>query len=316
MASGHIYYHYRMKNDTSKVVKLGSITEIHRMLGIPGPPHPLITLLDTREERINLSRLPVSYVTTLYKISFVSKLGGKFRYGQGYYDFDEGSMVFTAPNQIVGSTAIYKGNEGYSLIFHQDFLQGYPLAAKIKQYGFFSYASNEALHLSEQERTTVSSIFTIIEEELNSRIDDFSHEVVIAQIELLLSYAKRFYKRQFLTRQAASSDLLQQLEGLLNTYYSEEKPVNRGLPTVQYLADQLNYTPNYLSDMLRSLTGLNAQQHIHQKLIERSKELLSTTNLTISEVAFSLGFEHPQSFSRLFKTKTRLSPVQFRASFN
>ncbi|NOW96453.1 AraC family transcriptional regulator [Mucilaginibacter sp. SG564] len=305
-----------MKNDTSKVVKLGSITEIHRMLGIPGPPHPLITLLDTREERINLSRLPVSYVTTLYKISFVSKLGGKFRYGQGYYDFDEGSMVFTAPNQIVGSTAIYKGNEGYSLIFHQDFLQGYPLAAKIKQYGFFSYASNEALHLSEQERTTVSSIFTIIEEELNSRIDDFSHEVVIAQIELLLSYAKRFYKRQFLTRQAASSDLLQQLEGLLNTYYSEEKPVNRGLPTVQYLADQLNYTPNYLSDMLRSLTGLNAQQHIHQKLIERSKELLSTTNLTISEVAFSLGFEHPQSFSRLFKTKTRLSPVQFRASFN
>jgi AraC-like DNA-binding protein len=305
-----------MKNDASKVVKLGSITEIHRMLGIPGPAHPLITLLDAREERINLSRLPVSYVTTLYKISFVSKLGGKFRYGQGYYDFDEGSMVFTAPNQIVGSTAIYKGNEGYSLIFHQDFLQGYPLAAKIKQYGFFSYASNEALHLSGQERTTVSSIFTIIEEELNSRIDDFSHEVVIAQIELLLSYAKRFYKRQFLTRQAASSDLLQQLEGLLNTYYSEEKPVNRGLPTVQYLADQLNYTPNYLSDMLRSLTGLNAQQHIHQKLIERSKELLSTTNLTISEVAFQLGFEHPQSFSRLFKTKTRLSPVQFRASFN
>jgi AraC-like DNA-binding protein len=225
-------------------------------------------------------------------------------------------MVFTAPNQIVGSTAIYKGNEGYSLIFHQDFLQGYPLAAKIKQYGFFSYASNEALHLSEQEKRTVSSIFTIIEEELNSRIDDFSHEVLIAQIELLLSYAKRFYKRQFLTRQAASSDLLQQLEGLLNTYYSEEQPVNRGLPTVQYLADQLNYTPNYLSDMLRSLTGLNAQQHIHQKLIERSKELLSTTNLTISEVAFQLGFEHPQSFSRLFKTKTRLSPVQFRASFN
>jgi AraC family transcriptional activator of pobA len=299
-----------------KLVKLGSITEIHRMLGIPGPDHPLITLLDTREERINLSRLPVSYVTTLYKISFVSKLGGQFRYGQGYYDFDEGSMIFTAPNQVVGSTAIYKGNEGYSLIFHQDFLQGYPLAAKIKQYGFFSYASNEALHLSEQERKTVSSIFVIIQEELNSRIDDFSHEVVIAQIELLLSYAKRFYKRQFLTRQAANSDLLRQLEGILNTYYSEEQSINRGLPTVQYLADQLNYTPNYLSDMLRSLTGLNAQQHIHQKLIERSKELLSTTTLTISEVAFQLGFEHPQSFSRLFKTKTKLSPIQFRSSFN
>ena len=305
-----------MKNDTPKVVTLGSITEIHRMLGIPGPAHPLITLLDTREERINLSRLPVSYVTTLYKISFVSKLGGKFRYGQGYYDFDEGSMVFTAPNQIVGSTAIYKGNEGFSLIFHQDFLQGYPLAAKIKQYGFFSYASNEALHLSEQERTTVSAIFTIIQEELNSRIDDFSHEVVIAQIELLLSYAKRFYKRQFLTRQAATNDLLQEFEKLLNTYFKDGEPVNHGLPTVQRLAEQLNYTPNYLSDMLRSLTGLNAQQHIHQRLIEKSKELLSTTSLTISEVAFQLGFEHPQSFSRLFKTKTQLSPVQFRSSFN
>jgi AraC family transcriptional activator of pobA len=305
-----------MKNDTPKVVKLESITEIHRMLDIPGPAHPLITLLDTREERVSLSRLPVSYVTTLYKISFVSKLGGQFRYGQGYYDFDEGSMIFTAPHQIVGSTAIYKGNEGYSLIFHQDFLQGYQLAAKIKEYGFFSYASNEALHLSEQERTTVSSIFTIIEEELNSRIDDFSHEVVIAQIELLLSYAKRFYKRQFLTRQVASSDLLQQLEEQLNTYFREEKPVNYGVPTVQYLADQLNYTPNYLSDMLRSLTGLNAQQHIHEKLIERAKELLSTTNLSVSEVAFHIGLEHPQSFSRLFKTKTRLSPVQFRSTFN
>ncbi|WP_432710577.1 helix-turn-helix domain-containing protein [Pedobacter sp.] len=305
-----------MKNDTPKIEKLESINEIHRMLGIPGPAHPLISLLDTREESINLSRLPVSYVTTLYKISFIAKLGGQFRYGQGYYDFDEGSMVFTAPNQIVGSTAIYKGNEGYSLIFHQDFLQGYPLAAKIKQYGFFTYASNEALHLSERERSTISAVFSIIQEELANRIDDFSHEVVIAQIELLLSYAKRFYKRQFLTRQAATSDLLEKLEEQLNAYFREEKAIDQGVPTVQYLAEKLNYTPNYLSDMLRSLTGLNAQQHIHEKLIERSKELLSTTRLTVSEVAYQLGFEHSQSFSRLFKIKTKVSPVQFRSSLN
>ncbi|WP_089834896.1 helix-turn-helix domain-containing protein [Chitinophaga filiformis] len=305
-----------MKNDAPKVARMESVTDIHRVLGIAGPGHPLITLLDTRDERINLSRLPLSYVTTLYKISFINKLGGKFRYGQGYYDFDEGSMVFTAPNQIVGSTAIYKGNEGYSLIFHQDFLQGYPLAAKIRQYGFFSYASHEALHLSEQERATVSSVFAIIQEELNSRIDDFSHEVIIAQIELLLSYAKRFYKRQFLTRQAATGDLLQKFEELLNSCFSEVKPLYQGVPTVQYLAEQLNYTSNYLSDMLRSLTGLNAQQHIHEKLIEKSKELLTTTNLTISEIAYQLGFEHSQSFSRLFKTKTNLSPVQFRQTFN
>ena len=299
-----------------KVVKLESITEVHRMLGLPGPVHPLISLMDANNGQINLCRLPPSYVTGFYKISFVTKLGGKFRYGQGYYDFDEGSLLFTAPNQLAGGAEKYEGNAGYSLIIHPDFLQGYPLAKKIRGFGFFSYASNEALHLSEQERVTITSIFTIIEQETNSRIDDFSHEVIIAQIELLLSYAKRFYKRQFLTRQVVTHDLLTQVELQLNAFFEEEKPINHGIPTVQYLAGQLNYTPNYLSDMLRSLTGLNAQQHIHQKLIERSKEILSTTNLTISEVAYQLGFGHPQSFSRLFKIKTNVSPVEFRSAFN
>ncbi|QHT67387.1 AraC family transcriptional regulator [Rhodocytophaga rosea] len=306
-----------MKSETPKVRKLESIPDMHKMLGLPGPIHPLISLLDATKAQIDLNQLPTSYVAGFYKISFITKLSGKFRYGQGYYDFDEGSIVFTAPNQVVGSVREkYENNQAYSLIIHPDFLQGYPLANKIKNYGFFSYASNEALHLSEQERATMMSIYTILGEELNSRIDDFSHEVIIAQIELLLSYAKRFYKRQFLTRQAVSSDLLEQLEGLLNTYFADNKSLNHGVPTVQYLAEHLNVTPNYLSDMLRSLTGLNAQQHIHQKLIERSKELLSTTNLTISEVAYQLGFEHPQSFSRLFKMKTHTSPVQFRSAFN
>ena len=299
-----------------KVSKLESISEIHRMLGLPGPVHPLISLMDSTEGQIDMCRLPVNYVTSFFKISFITKLGGKFKYGQGYYDFDEGSLLFTAPNQIVGSAEKYEDNAGYSLIIHPDFLQGFPLAKKIKNYGFFSYSSNEALHVSEQERSTILSIFTIIQKELNSRIDDFSHEVIIAQIELLLSYARRFYKRQFITRQVFTNELLQQLEDLLNACFKEEKPVNNGVPTVQFLAEQLNYTPNYLSDILRSLTGLNAQQHIHQKLIERSKELLSTTNLTISEVAYKLGFEHPQSFSRLFKIKTKISPVQFRSAFN
>ena len=305
-----------MKTETPKVSKLESIAEIHRMLGLPGPVHPLISLLDATKEQIDMCRLPASYVSSFYKISFITKLSGKFRYGQGYYDFDEGSLLFTAPNQLVGGSESYQDNEGYSLIIHPDFLQGYPLARKIKNYGFFSYATNEALHLSERERSTMLAIYTILHEELNSRIDDFSHEVIIAQIELLLSYAKRFYKRQFLTRQAVVSDLLQQLEDLLTTYFDAEMPVRHGVPTVQYLADQLHYTPNYLSDMLRSLTGLNAQQHIHQKLIEKSKELLSGSSMSISEVAYNLGFEHPQSFSRLFKIKTQTSPVQFRSSFN
>lgn len=305
-----------MKSETPKVSKLDSIPEIHRMLGIAGPVHPLISLMDASYGQLDMCLLPVSYILGFYKITFVTKLGGKIRYGQGYYDFDEGSLLFAAPNQIMGGIENYKDNSGYSLLIHPDFLQGYPLATKIKQYGFFSYATNEALHLSEQERATMLAIYNIIREELTNRIDDFSQEVTIAQIELLLSYAKRFYKRQFLTRQAVTNNLLQQLEELLNSYFKEEKPVGKGIPTVQYLAEQLNYTPNYLSDMLRSLTGLNAQQHIHQKLIERSKELLSTTSLTISEVAYQLGFEYPQSFSRLFKMKTRVSPAQFRSAFN
>ncbi|SDD96775.1 Helix-turn-helix domain-containing protein [Mucilaginibacter pineti] len=304
-----------MKSAAQKISKIESITEIHRMLGIAGPCHPMISLLES-SQLINLCQLPDSYVIGFYKITFVTKLGGKFRYGQGYYDFDEGSLMFTAPGQVVGHIDGYEENEGLSLFIHPDFLQGYPLAAKISQFGFFSYASNEALHLSERERTTMFSIYSIIRDELNSRIDDFSQEVTIAQIELLLSYAKRFYKRQFLTRQTVSSDLLQKLEAMLDAYFDEKTPVRQGMLTVQYLAGQFNYTPNYLSDMLRSLTGLSAQQHIHQKLIERSKELLSTTNLSVSEVAYQLGFEHPQSFSRLFKMKTRHSPAEFRSSFN
>jgi len=305
-----------MKTENQKVSKLDSIPDMHRMLGIPGPMHPMISLIDSTLQKIDFNLLPPSYVSRFYKMTFITHLGGSFRYGQGNYDFKEGSLVFTAPNQVIGTTETYRGNEGYSLVFHPDFLQGFPLARKIKQYGFFSYAIHEALHLSEQERATMLAIYSIIKEELNSRIDDFSQEVIISQIELLLNYAKRFYKRQFLTRQSASSDLLQQVEDLLNTYFDDENGSEAGLPTVQLLAERLNYTPDYLSDMLRSLSGMTAQQHIHEKLIEKSKELLSGTSMAVSEVAYQLGFEHPQSFSRLFKLKTRQSPLQFRAAFN
>jgi AraC-like DNA-binding protein len=202
------------------------------------------------------------------------------------------------------------------LLIHPDFLLTYPLAKKIKQYGFFSYSANEALHLSDKEKETIISIFTNIEEELNSRIDDFSHDVIISQIELLLTYANRFYKRQFITRKTLSSDLLQTLEETLEDHFNNNRSITQGIPTVQSLAGQLNISASYLSDMLRSLTGQNAQQHIHQKLIEKAKEKLSTTSLTVSEVAYELGFEHPQSFSKLFKTKTSQSPLEFRQSFN
>jgi len=202
------------------------------------------------------------------------------------------------------------------LLIHPDFLLSYALAKKIRQYGFFSYSANEALHLADHEKETIMSIFKIIDDELKSRIDDFSHDVMISQIELLLNYCNRFYKRQFITRKAVNNDLLQKMEEFLDDYFNNEKSLIKGLPTVQDLAEQLTISPSYLSDMLRSLTGQNAQQHIHNKLIEKAKEKLSTTGLSVSEIAYELGFEHSQSFSKLFKSKTSLTPLKFRESFN
>ncbi len=300
----------------SSAYRIDSITQAHKLLHLPKPLHPLISLIDNSAITIDLRNMPNPHVLHFYKISYRAKLSGKVRYGQGYYDFDEGGLLFAGPNQVIGSDDDNGDNSGYTLLIHPDFLLNYPLTKKIKQYGFFSYAANEALHLSDKEKETIITLFKIIEEELSSRIDDFSQDVIISQIELLLNYANRFYKRQFITRKAVSNDLLQRLEHITADYFNSETSLRQGLPTVQYLAEQLHLSPGYLSDMLRSLTGQNAQQHIHHMLIEKAKEKLSTTGLTVSEIAYELGFEHPQSFSKLFKTKTKLSPLEFRHSFN
>jgi AraC-like DNA-binding protein len=305
-----------MKKEKANQYKLDSISDAHRALDLPKPLHPLISLIDNTKNKVRISKLPDAHVLNFYKISYRAHFGGKLKYGQGYYDFDEGGLLFASPNQVIGRSDKTQELSGYTLLIHPDFFLGYPLAKKIKQYGFFSYAANEALHLSDKEKVTIVSIFGILDEELNSRIDDLSQDVMISQIELLLNYAQRFYKRQFITRKAINNDVLQRLEEILDAYFNDQTSLSRGIPTVQYLSERLNFSPSYLSDMLRSLTGQNAQQHIHQKLIEKAKEKLSTTTLSISEVAYELGFEHPQSFSKLFRSKTNLSPVEFRRSFN
>lgn len=305
-----------MKKETTTPHSFASLSEAARAFGLPTPQHPLICLLGAESTQIIESNFPQAHVLSFYKISYKPRLSGRVKYGQHYYDFDEGGLLFAAPGQIIGSNEEHGGVcSFYTLLIHPDFLLSYPLARKIKQYGFFSYAANEALHLSEKEKTTIISIFKIIEEELNTRIDDFSHDVIISQVELLLNYANRFYKRQFITRKTLSNDLLQKLEEILDECFNSNRIVSHGIPTVQYLSEQLHISPSYLSDMLRSLTGQNAQQHIHYKLIEKAKEKLSTTSLSVSEVAYELGFEHPQSFSKLFKTKTRQSPLEFRQSY-
>lgn len=303
-----------MKREENPPTRFDSLSDFHRAFGLPKPSHPLISLVNIEEITIPQEESFDFFILGFYKIAYKTTLCGQARYGQNYYDFGEGGLIFTAPNQVFESPK--RAASGYVFFIHPDFLLTYPLAKKIKQFGFFSYAANEALHLSASEKETAMSIFKFIDDELRSRIDDFSHDVVISQIELLLNYSNRFYNRQFITHKAVYKDLLLKVEELLDDYFNGSKPLNEGLPSVQYLADQVNVSPSYLSDMLRSLTGQNAQQHIHQKLIEIAKERLSTKRHSISEIAYELGFEHPQSFSKLFKSKTNLSPLAFRQSFN
>lgn len=202
------------------------------------------------------------------------------------------------------------------LLIHPDFLWGTSLAKTIRQYGFFDYSANEALFLSEKEETTIGSVVQMITQEYHANIDKFSQCLIVAQIELLLQYCDRFYNRQFLTRKISSHQILNRVEEMLEKYFSSDDLIQKGLPSVQFIADTLNVSPTYLSALLKALTGQSTQQHIHEKLIEKAKEKLSLTDLSISEIAYALGFEHPPSFSKLFKSKTNLSPLEFRATFN
>lgn len=306
-----------MKSKEDKLIRFISISESHQAFGLPAPQHPLISLVHFNQDNpFNTSMAPIYDVLSFYKITFITRNRGRLKYGRNYYDYDEGSMLFMAPNQLVGSTDYNSETYCYILLIHPDFLLGHPIARKIKQYSYFSYTSNEALHLSDSEREVILSVYRIMEQELNSRVDEFSQEVVIAQLELLLSYVNRFYKRQFITRKAVNNDILQRTETILDDYLNTQTSIHQGLPTVQYLSDQLKISPGYLSDLLRSLIGQNAQQYIRGKVIEKAKERLTNTDLTVAEIAYELGFEHPQSFSKMFRLRTGLSPLEFRTFFD
>jgi len=283
---------------------------------MPAPFHPLIALNDYKNITADISDIAKGLLMAFYKISYKKQLSGKIRYGQNHYDFNEGGMSFISPNQLIAEDENNGECDGLTLLIHPDFFQGYPLAAKIKNYGFFSYSANEALQLSEQEKEIILNIFKNIQHELEQHIDHFTHDVIISQVELLLNYSNRFYSRQFITRKVVNNDVLTQMELLLDSHFNANQGLQNGLPTVNYLAEQLNVSSSYLSDLLRNLTGLNAQQHIHQKLIEKAKEYLTTGNLSVAEIAYQLGFEHPQSFNKIFKRKTSLTPVAFKESLN
>ncbi|ACU59263.1 helix-turn-helix domain-containing protein [Chitinophaga pinensis] len=295
--------------------RVKTIAEFLQLRGLPKTQHPLISVIDIGS-LTEIPRGPKLIVTDFYMIALKKGFAGniKVRYGQKEYDFDEGILSFTGPGQLLGfemEGPVEGHPSGWMLLLHPDFLWNTPLAKKIRQYEFFDYAVNEALFLSEKEEITIRQIITNIDQEYHANIDQLSHDIIISHMESLFNYSERFYRRQFLTRRISHHQLLDKLEDILQRYLDEET----GLPTVTHVAEALHVSPDYLSSMLKTLTGLNTQQHIHQKLIEKAKEQLSTTTLSVSEIAYQLGFEHPQSFSKLFKTKTNLSPVAFRKSF-
>jgi AraC-like DNA-binding protein len=299
--------------------RIKTISEYHQLMGLPKPEHPLISLINFESITQLPSQESISVVFNFYSISIKRNFNARMKYGQQEYDFDEGIMFFISPGQVFG-IEIEKGSalkhSGWLLLIHPDFLWNTLLAKTIKRYEFFDYAVSEALFLSEREEVTTTCIMQNIEQEYRSNMDKFSQDIIIAQLELLLAYAERFYHRQFITRKITNHKLLSRLEDILSDYFSSETMVKKGLPTVQHIAGILHVSPNYLSSLLKVLTGQNTQQYIHEKLIEKAKEKLSTTDLSVSEIAYELGFEHPQSFSKLFKTKTNISPLEFRHSFN
>lgn len=302
-----------------EIRKLKTIKEFHQTRSLHPPEHPLISIVNYADVKLLPEYYDCGWTFDFYLISLKRNIGGKVKYGQQEYDFDEGVMFFIAPGQVFrieqvpGTPA---DRSGWMLLIHPDFFWNTALAKGIKKYEYFSYAIHEALFVSKKEEDTLMDIIRNIEREYHTNIDKFSQGIIISQIETLLNYAERYYNRQFITRKKAGHQMLDQLDILFAGYFSDENTSAKGLPTVQYFADKLHLSPKYLSTMLKTITGQTVQQFIHDKLIELAKDKLSITSLSVSEIAYNLGFEHSQSFSKLFKSKTNLTPLEFRKSFD
>ena len=297
-----------------------TISEFHEFVQLPKPEHPLLSVVDVGTVPHRNSEQAASMVMDFYSISVKRMRNVHVKYGQHSFDFNEGVLSFMAPGQVFSIAVANQDEEveksGWVVYIHPDFIWNTPLAKTIKQYDFWDYSLKESLFLSAKEEATILNIVFAIQQEYISPIDRFSKQVIVSHLNTLLQYADRYYHRQFLTREKANHEVLERVETLLNEYFDRGDLVESGVPTVHYVADCLHLSPKYLSNLLRVVTGQNTQQHIHARLIAKAKERLSTTNLTVSEIAYELGFEHLQSFSKLFKTKTNLSPLEFRASFN
>jgi AraC-like DNA-binding protein len=305
-----------MKNNSRPHLHIDSLAELHKLLGFAKPKHPLFTVLQFKDfPEIELED-GMKLSADFYQITFKKGCCNKMIYGQSEFDFDEGVLSFFAPKQTFVKNGDVIPPGGFLILIHPDYIKGTSLQTKIRSYSFFEYSTTESLILSEQEEAFIEHVFMQIEKEAIRPIDKHSHDVIISSLELLLTYADRFYTRQFLTRKPKYNTLLAKFEKYLDDLIHTDANPEHGLPNVAAIAAKFNLTPKYFSDLVRQHTGRSAQQHIHDKLIEAAKEKLSGTTLSVSEIAFLLGFEQSQSFSRLFKSKTKFTPSEYRGTLN
>jgi AraC-like DNA-binding protein len=305
-----------MNGKMGNIIRLESISQLNALFQQTAPKHPLIAVIDfskmEKHEKVEEIKLTCGF----YSVMFKNHCANKLKYGKEYYDFQEGTLMCIAPNQII--TIENDANSenadivGWGLFFHPDLIRGTSLGNKIKEYTFFSYEVNEALHLSDKEKQTLWDCVDKLENELSENIDLHSQTLITSNIELLLNYCARYYDRQFITRKKVNTNLLRKFETILNSYFNSNDQQYKKLPSVKYFAELLFLSPNYLSDLLKKETGKTAQEYLHYYLIEEAKNNLLNTNDPINEIAFNLGFEYPQYFSKLFKSKTGMTPIAYR----
>lgn len=298
----------------NEFLRIKSISQLHEMLGYEKPKHPLITIIDYSKITANPEYYDVKIVTDFYIISLKSPAPKSLHYGRQYYDFEEGTMMFMSPEQVFSVSDFNEQTQyqGWGLYFHPDLISNSSLGKKIKDYNFFSYSVSEALHISDDEKQTLTELTYAIEKEYKSNIDQFSQGVIVTAIEQLLNYSQRFYGRQFLTRQKLNTDLISNFEQLVTDYFQSNLLTEIGIPTVDYFANKLNLSAGYLTDLLKKETGKTTKEYLQIEVIEKAKYKLLNSNETVSEIAYTLGFEYPQYFNRLFKQKTGMTPLNYR----
>lgn len=297
-----------------EITTIKSVTQAHELLQLTKPLHPLISIFQHTDPNLRTDFSNKTFSMNLYMIGLKDGELGAFQYGRNSYDYDSGTMIFLRPNQVFSpqNLQISKDSKGWTLLFHPDLIRKSELGKSIDRYSFFSYESHEALQVSEKEKDFISQLKKTIESEYSQNIDKHSQDLIIVNLESILKYCKRYYDRQFYTRTNLYKDYIIKFEQFLEYYFTSDELTSKGIPTINQCGEALNMSGHYLSDLLKNETGKSAKELIHLKLVEKAKNILLTTNLTISELAYDLGFGYPNHFSKFFKAKTGMSPSEYR----